>query len=182
MNSVKVISESPCPMTLTGVLLYCGGSTILWQFVDFFLEVFLIGVLQFIMWLYYSVMMISMCFTWMHLILFYPKDPRSPVEDVVISSLTMNTMTITWKRPSEPRHCKIDRYIVNYTSANCEDPELLLSNETVVAEPSAELTGLLPNWEYTFYVNAFTSPDGGGGDSMSQVFGTTSPDGTDRWI
>ena len=77
----------------------------------------------------------------------------------------------------------MDRYMVNFIFANCEDPGLLLTNETVVTEPSAELTGLRPNWEYTVYVYAFTSPDGDEGQSISQVVvKNTLPDGTDRWI
>ena len=112
--------------------------------------------------------------------IFYSKDPRSPVKNVVISAITSKTMNLIWEKPAEPRHCQIDRYMVNYTFANCENPDgLLLGNGTVVTEPSAELTGLRPNWEYTFYVYAFTSPDGEEGDSMIQVVNTTLPDGTD---
>ena len=41
MDFVKVVQEAPSAKTLTGVLLFCGGTTIFWRFADFFLAVLL---------------------------------------------------------------------------------------------------------------------------------------------
>ena len=118
-------------------------------------------------------------------LIFYPKDPRSTVKDVVITpdSITTNGMTLTWTRPLEPSHCENISYIVNYMFLDCENPnKLLVGKGTVVNEPFAVLTGLQPNWNYTFVVYAFTAEDGGKGNIMSdEVIGTTLSAGTGGW-
>ena len=111
---------------------------------------------------------------------FYPKDPRSPVKDLIIASVSPHGMALTWTRPSEPSRCEIISYIVSYSFVDCTDPaQPLSSDKTEVIEPSAVLMGLQPNWDYTFVVYAFTSKGGGEGNSMSEeVMGTTSSAGT----